>query len=131
MCTVDYYDLFNRKLYEFLEDLIYISPDMERQFTVFKDVLGWAIAVNKTYPCGIFESTVLDPYHDQIKNRDEQFFLKEKYETYNEYYKSYYNELNIVEKLKNVWRTLDDHNKETVWQYMDVLLQLACRATKK
>lgn len=124
---VDYFDLFNRKLYEFMDDLMFISPDMERQFTVFKDVLGWAIAVNKSYPCGIFESTVSIPYGDQIKKRDENFFLAESYTYYDEMYKQYYNDLNIVEKLKNVWRVLNDHNKTVVWQYMDVLLELANR----
>lgn len=130
MTTVDYYDLFNRKLSEFMDDLILVCPDMERTFTVFKDVLGWAIAVDKRYPCGIFESTVLVPYGDQIKQRDEKFFLAEAYTTYNDMYKHYYNDLNIVEKLKGIWKTLNEHNKKTVWQYMDVLLELA-RRTKQ
>ena len=127
MKTVDYFDLFNRKLYEFMDDLIYICPDVERQFTVFKDVLGWAIAADKSYPSGIFESTVTVPYGDQIKQRDEKFFLKEAYNEYNDMYKSYYTDLNIVEKLKNVWTTLNDHNKKTVWQYFDVLVELSNR----
>lgn len=126
--SVDYFDLFNRKLNEFMDDLIMICPpEMERQFTIFKDVLKWAIAFNKTYPCEIFESTVIKPFGHQIKERNEEFFLRETYETYNSYYKNYYNDLNIVEKLKNVWNTLDNHNRKIVWQYFDVLVVLAER----
>ena len=131
MVNMDYFDLFNRKLAEFMDDLIIACPDVERQFTVFKDVLGWAIAMDKRYPCGIFESTVMVPYGDQIKKRDENFFLQKAYTEYNDMYKQYYNDLNIVEKLKNVWSTLDDHNKETVWTYMEVLMQLVLRTQKQ
>ena len=126
--SIDYYDLFNRKIHEFMDDLISICPpEMERQFTIFKDVLRWAIALHKTYPCEIFESTVIKPFEDHIRNRNEEFFLTESYTTYNEYYKNYYNDLNIVEQLKTVWKTLNPHNKNIVWQYFDVLVVLAQR----
>ena len=69
-------------------------------------------------PQEMFNSCVAVPYGDKINTKNEDFFLEECV------YNAQYADINIVNKLKNKWRTLNDDNKEVVWKYLHVLMAL-------
>lgn len=127
---VNQYELFNRKIVEFIENLIYIFPEVN-DFKVFKTACDWAIGMDVTSAQQIFNICVGQPYEVQIMEKDEKFFLKENYDEYNDYIKLYGNDMNLVEKLKNIWSIIDESNKEVIWQYMQVLIFLNKRCLQK
>jgi hypothetical protein len=120
----DMHDLFNRKLAEFIADLLYIYPGVD-DFKTFKTTFEWATALDKTAPHHFFNACVVKPFAEKVLCRDETFFLCESYVKYNDYMKKYGHNLDIVQKLKQIWKTLDEHNKDNIWKYMQVLVYLA------
>jgi hypothetical protein len=125
----DMHDLFNRKLEEFIDDLIFIYPNAV-DFKKFKTTLEWTTAIDKKAPHYFFDVCVVEPYQDKVLQRDETFFLCESYVKYNDYMQLYGQDLDIFQKIKQVWKKLDAHNKENIWKYMQVLVYLA-NACKK
>lgn len=121
---INAHDLFNKKLFEFTEDLMFIFPEVA-DFRVFWDTVNWAVAINRNIPQEFFNNCVVAPYTDKILNRDETFFLQESYDEYNAYLQEYNNDLNLVQKLKSIWKDLDEGNKATIWTYLRLLLVLS------
>jgi hypothetical protein len=64
-------------------------------------------------------------YSDKIEGKDDAFFLKQ--ETYN----SEYEDINIINSVKKIWKNVDQENKEIIWNYLNVLLFLDNRINKK
>jgi hypothetical protein len=126
---IDKYELFNKKLVEFVEDIIYICPEVN-DFRVFKMTCDWAVNLDVKFAQNMFDVCVAKPYASQILSKDENFFLKESYDEYNDYIKKYNHDLNLIQKLKSIWKDLDDVNKENIWKYMQVLLILNNRCTQ-
>ena len=123
-------DVFNNKLVEFAKDLCYIFPSVN-DFHIFLTACEWSICIDKKSPQSFFHSLVVHPFKDKILKKDESFFLCESYEEYSDYMKHYGHDLNLVQKLKKIWQTLDEGNKNIIWKYMQVLmcLSLKCKAT--
>ena len=117
---IDSYELFNKKLVEFAEDLIYICPDVT-DFRLFYNTCVWAISFRKEFCQEFFQHNVLNLYGPRIHAKDESFFLQESYEVYHEFLKENYNDLNLLQQLKNIWKDLDAENKDTVWKYLKLL----------
>lgn len=126
---IDSYELFNKKLLEFAEDLIYICPDVT-DFRVFHTTCVWAISFRKEFCQEFFNDNVLNIYGKRIHEQDESFFLQESYEVYHQYLQENYNDLNLLQKLKNIWKDLDQENKQTVWKYLK-LLCILCEKCKR
>ena len=123
-------DLFNKKLSEFIDDLVYIYPSV-KDFQLFKTTCNWASKLDKNAPQYFFNVCVVEPYEAKVMSRDEDFFLCETYVEYNDYMNQYGHNLDIVEKLKRIWKTLDDGNKDVIWKYLQVLVYLSNQCTKK
>ena len=121
----DLVEILNKKLNEFADDIILCFPEVSTDFDVFKTMLNVAVCVDKEAPLRMFEQCVVKPYEDYILNRNEDFFLTETYDPS-------YTDINIVNKIKKVWKTMDELNKSIVWKYLDVLLKLskACVSQK-
>jgi len=130
MQDIDLFDLFNRKIIEFAKDLIYIFPSMN-DFKIFLDSCVWSAAIDKAAPQALFEHLVVKPFGEKILHRDESFFLYESYNDYNEYMQHYGHDLNLIHKLKGIWKNLDDENKGMIWKYMQVLLVLSQKCCGK
>lgn len=127
---VDLFDLFNRKLEEFAQDLVYIFPTVT-DFRVFLDTCKWSILIDTAAPQALFEHLVVGPFGEKILHRDESFFLDQSYEGYNDYIAHYGHDLNLITKLKKIWLTLDEENKTMIWKYMQVLLVLSQKCKGK
>lgn len=126
----EYLEMFNKKLLEFAKDLVYIFPTVSSFYT-FKTACEWSICIDKSSPQSFFNTLVVEPFKDKILVKDESFFLYESYEEYSEYMNHYGHDLNLVNKLKQIWQTLDDENKEIIWKYMQVLLCISLKCKSK
>lgn len=126
----DLIDVFNNKLTEFSKDLCFIFPTVS-DFHIFQAACEWSICIDKKSPQCFFHTLVVKPFKDKILKKDESFFQNESYEEYNEYIKHYGHDLNIIQKIKKIWQTLDESNKEIIWKYLHVLLCLSikCKST--
>lgn len=109
--------MFNRKIDEFVNDLIVAFPEIN-DFKVFKSMLELTIYMDPTAPQRMFNDTVAKKYTEKILDYNESFFLEEAS------YDENYTDINLVNKLKGVWKSLDTHNKSIIWKYLHVLLQL-------
>ena len=111
--------LFNKKLMGFADDLLLICPDMP-EIVLFKTTLSVCIPMTPNLPQQVFHSTVTQKYSDSIISKNEAVLLNESYDDLT-------NDLDIIEKIKHIWKTLSDDNKNAVWQHLQVLLVLSNR----
>lgn len=117
-------DIFNQKLLEFVADLIDVCPEI-KTLKKFKLSVSMTILAKKEIPEDVFYNSVVVPYAEKVMQRDDEFFLTESYVT-----SPVLAEFNIVDQLKGAWRTLDDRNKEIVWNYMQILLIISNKIRK-
>jgi hypothetical protein len=120
---VNMHDLFNKKLAEFIDDLIYIYPTID-DFKVFRTTSFAASILDIKGPQVYFQLYVVEPYETKIMARDEQFFMRQTYDDDTN------QNLDIVAKLKNVWGTMLAQNKEIIWKYLQVLVYLSKQCTR-
>ena len=120
---IDAIKVFNKTLTEFIEDLIYICPDIP-DLRVFHSTARLCNNIDEKFSIVLFQSCVTVPYKDLIFAKDEQFFLSESYTEYQPYMLEYGTDLDIVAKLKSIWKELDAENKEKVWKYLQALIIL-------
>ena len=118
--------LFNKKVTEFMADLILAYPEIE-QFKALKGAFTLLKNVSEDTPVKMFKTNVLSKYKKQIDERDEQFFLaREDYDedisqvtSHVEYWKDF------IQFLKKLWLTMNDENKEAIWNHLKVLTLIA------
>jgi len=108
--------LFNAKLIEFINDLILAYPD-ESEFVVCKDLLDWSTKCDISFPQQMFNEHICQKYEQHLVDKNEDFFLKETYDPT-------VTDIRFVEKLKQMWKGMNQENKEVVWKYMQCLLVL-------
>lgn len=130
---MDAYTLFNRKLEEFAKELVTAFPFIN-DFKLLKNAVRMASLMDEKVPQRVFQEYVALPYDAFILKKDEQFFLEETYDAAMRNAKETTPnvDLNIVEKLKLVWKSLDASSKDALWQHMQVLsvLNKRCMQSK-
>jgi hypothetical protein len=117
---VKYFQLFNNKMNEFIRDLINVFPD-DKDFKLFKNSFDLLKIANEEQPCKVFYN-VTQKFKQHILEKNEIFFLEKDYtdiiETDTDITTS------LINKLKNYW-TLLENDKQTVWNYLIVLVKLS------
>jgi hypothetical protein len=78
-----------------------------------------AIIVGKTWKW-------VSKFEGQIKERDERFFLEYDYSSDTEGEEPLEQTL---EKLRGMWRELNEHNRKVVWDYVNLIMELARRCS--
>jgi hypothetical protein len=123
-----YYECFNNKLEEFLSDLDSSFPDI-KDLKVVKSGLKLARTMDVKLPQTFFHEHVISKYEEQIINKDEEFFISKDYK-YDA--QTHGIDLDVVSKIKDIWKTLTDDDKEAIWKYLHVLIVLnrKCRSKK-
>lgn len=123
-----YYESFNNKLGEFLNDLIATFPEMN-DLKVLKTGLQLAKTIDLKMPQKVFDEHVAGVYEQQILEKDEQFFLAQDYHHVASVHGI---DLDIISKLKHIWTTLDSENQTVIWKYLHVLILLnrKCKIVK-
>ena len=114
----DYYEVFNIKLQEFLNDLRHSFPDIT-DINLLSSSFMFLKNFHPKLPQQIFHEHVAKQFAEQILENDESFFL-------NYDYQSISNELNIdldiVGRIKQIWTELNEDNKDAIWKYMKILV---------
>lgn len=114
---------FNLTINNLIDDLLLVFPDFKNLKT-FKEKINLLIKFNPKLSLEYFKNTVY-PFHEKIKMKDEDFFLK----------KSYDNDITVLEtdkewaldevlNIKILWKQITDENKETIWTYFNILIKL-------
>ena len=125
-----FYELFNNKITHFINDLINVFPE-DNDFKLFKNTINLAKLANEKILLDYFKAGVNDEFKKNIIDRNEDFFLKNNYESVlnNEKIGNAINKENIndklIDKLKNYWTQLNEDNRKIVWDYFNILLQLS------
>ena len=118
--SIDYADMFNRKLAEFLTDLEAIGIESVPEYPLLKTSAQMMAKIDKTKMPVVFHTFVLQQYEAQIMAQDEEFFLDRQQFSNNA------NDFAIVSAIKTIWSSLDDVNKNAIWAHLRVLTVL-CR----
>jgi hypothetical protein len=119
---MDFAELFNRKMNDFLEDLEIIGITRVQEYPLLKTSCQFLASVDKHRPPDIFYKYVVSNYERYIVEKDEAFFLQES---------SFpgMSDVGIVDAIKQIWTTLDNVNKEAVWKHLQVLTVLARKSS--
>ena len=125
------HELFNNKLTEFLKELVQTFPS-DTDFKLFQASVRVLKLADEKKPLELFNSGLTDEYKENIRNKNEEFFLNNDYSDVlnNEHLKKHNdNDINhkLINKLKGYWEKLDE-NREIVWQYFTILLKICDRA---
>lgn len=119
---MDYAQLFNRKLAEFLTDMEAVGiQERVPEYAVIKASIQFMAQMDASHMPASFHAHVVQRYEDQILRRDEAFFLTESYQDVAHH-------LAVVDAIKRMWTTLDDDNKQAIWKHLQVLTLLSKRA---
>jgi hypothetical protein len=121
---MDMVAFFNKKLAEFIHELIAAFPDLP-DFRTLNTTCSWAIQLDPRIPQQTYHMCVYEPYAKKIMAEDESFFLKESFNAYTNVLKNNNIDLNVIDKIKNIWGVLTPDNKQTIWKYLKVLTYLS------
>jgi len=116
---------FNLQLLNFMEEMqkIYCDDEIITNTNMAKQ----AIAFNAFLLIDQFALLVY-PLKDKIHNQDENFFLKM---DINSHIKGGKNELSLITKCTKIWHTLDSDTKQSIFDYMKVLVYYTEEYLKK
>ena len=111
---------FNNVIIDFLNDCILVFPE-ENDFKVYKRMISLLVKVNPKKVLSVF-SEYSDLYRDKILSKDEVFFLENDYEVVKKYNDQEI--FNVINKIKQYWKQLDLSNKDKIWDYLNLLIQI-------
>lgn len=125
------HELFNNKLNEFLKELISTFPE-DPDFKLFQTSVRVIKLANEKKPLELFNSGLTPDYKENIRSRNEKFFLDNDYSDVlsNPNLTNTDDDVNnkLINKLKGYWSKLDEDNKNIVWQYFTILLKICDKA---
>jgi hypothetical protein len=125
------HELFNNKLNEFLKELISTFPK-DPDFKLFQTSVRVIKLANEKKPLELFNSGLTPDYKENIRSRNEKFFLDNDYSDVlsNPNLNNTDDDVNnkLINKLKGYWSKLDEDNKNIVWQYFTILLKICDKA---
>ena len=125
------HELFNNKLNEFLKELISTFPE-DPDFKLFQASVRVIKLANEKKPLELFNSGLTPEYKENIRSRNEKFFLDNDYSDVlsNPNLTNTDDDVNnkLINKLKGYWSKLDENNKIIVWQYFTILLKICDKA---
>ena len=125
-----FYEIFNKKLQELLNDLIVVFPD-DKDFKLFKNSVRLITLADVKKPLQMFKLSLTDEYKKNIEERNTDFFLDNDYSDVlnNDIIKQTMNDDDVnkklINKLKGYWKDLNDNNRDTIWSYFNILLKLS------
>lgn len=115
-------DAFYNQFGEFLSQLTRVFPD-DTDLPAFKTGL---VLIQRTNPMlavkTVYQHTL--PYSEIIRAKNEDFFLKHEFSDISSGDDALEQ---IIRKLKGLWETLSDTNKQCIWDYLILILDLAKR----
>lgn len=114
---------FNTQLTNFLNELVELCPE-ESDFKVFRNAIMLLKKTNPRKVVSLFDKYSAN-YKKYILEKDETFILNDNYTTIvNDIDSSSENIWNTITKIRKYWNNLSDNNKENIWKYFQVLINL-------
>lgn len=117
---MDYLKKFNDLFCDMIGELVTVFPS-DSELRLYKFAVEATIATDAFLANRIFNEYVAIPYGDKIQSKDETFFMEKDYQ---EYAAGDQGTMEIFTKLKKCWKDLNDENRDTIWKYMRVMLNL-------
>ena len=115
-------ECFINQVKNFIRDLRHLYPE-DKIFSVAEYSVKMYALSNPKELVQTFKE-YLEKYRNEIKNKDESFFLTTDYDFNNSSYTD-----NIINQLRTKWTVLDKENKKSIWLYLKVLLKLGDKCT--
>lgn len=113
--------LFFQQLNAITDNLIDMFPD-DADFPTFKTFVGMLQTTNPALVIQSYHTNVGIPYKNQIEAKDESFITEYNPEGYDD------SSVDIVTKIKGYWGVLSSNTKDSIWQYLHILKELAKRS---
>lgn len=117
-------DAFFNTYEDFMQQMIAVYPD-DRDFPLYLSGLAMFRRVNPAIIVGKTWKWV-SKFENQIKTRDESFFLEYDYSNDTEGEEPLEQTL---EKLRGMWKNLSEHNRKIVWDYVNIIMELSRRCS--
>ncbi len=120
--ALDPHELFNRKVLDFVEDLEPLLRHLP-EYRLLAASTQWMRTIDARQNQRIFEEWVAVPFGEQIRRRDEGFFLRADVD------RTHVNAtgFGVIAMLRDVWLGLSDGDKDAIWSHLQVLLVLGER----
>ena len=116
-------DAFYGQCVDFLDQLIQVFPN-DSDFATYKTAL---FLLQRTNPKLVPEQLILHvtPFEKTLRARDERFFMDYGFVEY-----SQDDALGmIIGKMKDRWSILSENNKKCIWDYTNLLMDLASKCS--
>lgn len=114
---------FNNIIFRFVDDLIETFPE-ENDFKVYKRTFSILKSANAKKMCTVFKNYSYT-YREKIISKDETFFISNEYSEIKQDTTDSDSVGGVIDKLKLYWNTLENENKEKIWQYLSTMIQLS------
>jgi hypothetical protein len=118
-------NVFNEKFSEFIKDLIETFPD-DKDFKLCKQSFTLLQMVDEKKPAEMFQIYAMK-YKERIMNKEENFFLKHDFKEELEKSDDPNFSVELLLKLKQCWKTLEQKNKDVIWSYLELLYKIENR----
>ena len=115
---------FNTQLDRLLENLINYFPENDN-FKNFQTIFSLLKTTNPRKIMSLFKTYVTDKYKTQILEKNEEFFMENKFEEEKSNIKNDNYADDLIKQLKEHWSVIDEKNKEIIWKYFQVLVVLS------
>ena len=114
-------DAFFTQFHEFMVQLMNVFPN-DLDFIVYDTGVSLLKNVNPGLVILEFNKHVL-PYEDILRSKNSDFFLKHTFDSLEPD-----NTMEqVINKLKGYWLTLSEANKESIWRYIILLMDIVKR----
>jgi len=113
--------VFFQQLNAITDNLIDMFP-ADADFPTFKTFVGMLQKTNPAFVIQTYYTNVAIPYKTQIEMKDESFITGYNSTGYDE------SSVDIVTKIQGYWSVLSPNTKDSIWQYLHVLNELAKRS---
>ena len=123
-----FYRLFNKHADEFCKDLVATFPEVS-EFKQLKSALILVKNLDERKPRDVFSQFLTCDIRNSILTKDESFFMTEVH--HHKHIMNNVEELDssqwddVVDTLRELWSTLDEGNKESIWKYFHVLIAVS------
>ena len=114
-------DAFFTQFHAFLGELARVFPEDE-DFPAYDTALKLVESMNRGLVLSEFTKHVI-PFETMIREKNSDFFLKHNFSEFDPD-----NTMDpIIKKLKGYWETMSDANKEAIWKYILLLVDISKR----
>jgi len=115
---------FNDTLADMLRELVNVFPS-DSDLALYSFAASKIEGTNNEIISKAFYEDIALKYENQIRTKNETFFMENSFDEYNDKGFLGYNIGDVIKKIKNKHSELSLSNKEIIWKYLIVLVTLS------